>query len=100
MSEVNKMTVKEFHELGYVQELNRIFLHPLGLALEVIVDPDGTERFGDVWDCRDDPDGMIFGPDMIDVKKAERIHREADEKWDIRVRRFGWGTQPPHLHQK
>lgn len=26
--------VDEFREIGYLQELNRTFLHPLGLALE------------------------------------------------------------------
>ena len=28
------MPIKEFRERGYLQELNRRFLHPLGLALE------------------------------------------------------------------
>ena len=33
----NKIDVKEFREKGYLQELNRRFLHPLGLALEIII---------------------------------------------------------------
>lgn len=40
--------------------MNRGFLHPLGLALEVEieVDEDGTERLGGVWDYRKDPEGI------------------------------------------
>ena len=34
----DRMSVKEFRERGFLQELNRLFLHPLGLALEVIID--------------------------------------------------------------
>lgn len=40
------MGVKEFREEGYLQEANRQFFHPLGLALEIIVLPDGTELWG------------------------------------------------------
>lgn len=88
------MTVKEFREQGYVQELNRRFLHPLGLALEVVIEEDGTESFGGVWDYRDDPAGMMFGEGMIDAEKAIRIHQEGEEKYKVRDERFGWYTQP------
>lgn len=94
MSELKKMPVKEFRERGYLQELNRRFLHPLGLALEVVVDFDGNEHLGDVWDDRDDPEGTIFGPDIIDVDKAERIEGEWREKQDVRKERFGYTIQP------
>lgn len=33
--DVNRMSVHEFRAFGYLQEVNRKFLHPLGLALEV-----------------------------------------------------------------
>jgi len=64
------MTVKEFREQGYLQELNRRFLHPLGLALEVVLHDDGTETFGEVWDSRDDPEGFMFDPKMIDAGRG------------------------------
>ena len=35
--EVNRISIKKFREEGYLQELNRRFLHILGLALEVII---------------------------------------------------------------
>lgn len=91
-----KMSVKEFREAGYLQELNRQFLHPLGLALEVIVEEDGTERFGEVWDSRDDPEGYIYAHlSDIDYKKTERIRTERLMHESPRYAKFGWVIQPP-----
>lgn len=64
VNKVNYIDIKEFRELGYLQEVNRLFLHPLGLALEVVVDSETGEcKLGGVWDYRDDPDGIVFGND-------------------------------------
>ncbi len=60
-SELKKISIKEFRELGLLHELNREYLHPLGLALEVVVEDDGSERLGGIWDCRDDPEGVLYG---------------------------------------
>lgn len=92
--EVKKMTAAEFRRQGYLQELNRRFLHPLGLTLQVIRDEDGTERFDDVWDNRDDPQGLLFETGVINSEQAERIHREGEEKYEVRHQKFGWYTQP------
>lgn len=73
MSDVKRINIKEFREVGYLQELNRRFLHPLGLALEVVVDDDGSERLGGIWDYRDDPEGIVYGEGMIESAKVERI---------------------------
>lgn len=35
MSEIKRIDIGEFRELGYLQEANRQFFHPHGLALEV-----------------------------------------------------------------
>lgn len=51
-----RMNVKDFRDQGYLQEVNRLFLHPLGLALEVIVSDQG-EIFGGVWDYQYDSEG-------------------------------------------
>lgn len=91
---IRKMDVREFRELGYLQELNRRFLHPLGLALEVVQNDDGTEELGDVWDCREDPEGLMFAPGTIDFDKARRIHEEGEIKYRVRHERYGWYTQP------
>lgn len=36
-ADIKHMPIGEFRSEGYLQELNRLFLHPLGLALEVTV---------------------------------------------------------------
>lgn len=43
---INKMNIKEFREKGYLQEVNRQFLHPLGLALEIEINDEGEEQLG------------------------------------------------------
>jgi len=54
------LSVKEFRQLGLLQEINRRFLHPRGLAMSFELNDDGTESFGVIWDCRDDPEGIIY----------------------------------------
>lgn len=95
-----KLSVKEFREHGYLQELNRKFLHPLGLALEVVLEKDGSERFGEVWDSRDDPEGMFYGPDMIDPEKARVIAQEAEFKAATRWEELGYVIQPVEEKEK
>lgn len=94
VSEQKKMSVKEFREQGYLQELNRQFLHPLGLALEVALHEDGTESFGEVWDARDDAEGMIYGPGMIDAEKAAEIARQLLHRSSARFEKLGYVIQP------
>lgn len=91
------ITVKEFRELGFIQELNRRFLHPLGLALEVRIDEHGKESIERVWDNRDDPEGMIFGDGMIDPQKAEYIYAEEDKREAQRKLALGYIVQPVPL---
>ena len=75
--EIKLIDVKEFRELVYLQELNRQFLHPLGLALEVVIDGDtGNESVGGVWDYREDPEGISYGIGQSDL---ERVQRFADK---------------------
>ena len=93
------MTLKEFYDLGLVQELNRLFLHPMGLALAVKIDEEkGTVEFDSIWDYRDDPEGMVFSEDTINTDgarlKEETIKGMLDGKWDLRFKNFGWQIQP------
>lgn len=92
--DVKRMDVKDFRELGYLQELNRQFLHPMGLALEVVVEEDGTERLGGVWDYREDAEGIHYGDDMISDAKAERVIREARDRLNARFEALGYWIQP------
>lgn len=36
MTEVKRIPIKEFRALGFLQEVNRQFFHPHGLALEIV----------------------------------------------------------------
>lgn len=79
---VKRMDIKEFREMGLLAEVNRTFFHPLGLALEVIVEEDGTERLGGIWDYRDDPEGILFGDPFPaeQVAKAQAFIRQKHEQ--------------------
>lgn len=88
------MAIKEFRERGLLQELNRQFLHPLGLALEVWLLPNGEEMFGQVWDSRDDPEGIVFGPDTMEVAKAKLILEEQIRRSAHRENALGYNIQP------
>jgi hypothetical protein len=99
MSDAPKtMTPKQFRAEGYLRELNRCFLHPLGLALEVVVDDDGTERFGEVQDQRDDYLGIWFDSKQLQTPEAEaqraHIGRLLYGKRMARMLRFGSHVQP------
>jgi len=67
------MSIKEFRDFGYLQEVNRQFFHPLGLALFVAVDTEsGEAHLGGILQI-EDPEGMIFAEGEIDLDKAERV---------------------------
>lgn len=96
MSEVKRIDIREFREVGYLQEINRRFLHPLGLALEVVIEEDGTERLGGVWDYRDDPEGIYYDGDYAkDLgAKASRVKTLEDGRSTARVSALGYFVQP------
>lgn len=93
MSTVKRIDIREFREFGFLQELNRQFLHPLGLALEVQKNDDGSEQLGGVLDYRDDPEGMIFG-DEFDQEKISRVGKLLAEKSITRRAKLGYVVQP------
>ena len=99
MSEsIKRMDIKEFREKGYLQEVNRRFFHPLGLALEVVVEEDGTERLGGIWDYRDDEEGIIYDESVLSKDKAKRkaafIENEFLKRKQIREKKLGYFIQP------
>ena len=69
------MDIKEFVEFGFLQEANRLFFHPLGLALEVKIDDDGSYQLSGIWDYRNDPEGIAFG-EVDEVRRQERINKK------------------------
>ena len=92
---VRYMDLQEFVDVGFLQEANRQFFHPLGLALEVSCsDPDGRYDTLRVWDCRDDPEGVVFGDGMLDLDKRRRVTLEDARHVEARIRMFGSPIQP------
>lgn len=123
MTDVKRIDIKEFRAIGFLQEVNRQFFHPLGLALEVVTEKcsnckgegehrshpgvgpqtvgqeavgktyvcpvcggDGlTERLGGVWDYRDDPEGMVYGDDMMEETKRLAVKEERDSHIGARL---------------
>lgn len=73
---IKRIEIKEFREKGYLQELNRRFLHPLGLALEIIVNDDGTEKLGGVWDYREDKEGIYYNISNADLERKTRFNEK------------------------
>lgn len=90
---IKRIPIKEFRDLGYLQEVNRLFLHPHGLALEVVVNEDGTESLGGVWDSRDDPEGIYFEP-APDGEKIDQLHSVWQKRADARLGALGYVIQP------
>lgn len=90
--DIKRMDIKEFREVGFLQEANREFFHPLGLALEIEEHADGTMTLGGVWDYRDDPEGMVYAPGVLDPAKVEAVDQERRSHEDARCRLFGSGT--------
>lgn len=101
MTKVVRMDIKEFRNLGYLQEINRQFLHPLGLALEIAIEEDGTEHLSSIWDFRTDEEGMRYGLDG-NHRERIRIFREraayvAERQAELARKRtamFGYVVEP------
>ena len=77
-----------FRNEGYLQEANRLFFHPLGLALEVNTET-GVIK---VWDYRDDPEGIRF--EELDRRKSDRVRFLAEERAEARREALGYWVQP------
>jgi hypothetical protein len=100
VTDVKWLDIKEFRDEGLLQELNRLFLHPIGLALAVDVAEDGTETLHGIQDWRDDPEGVIYGDDQINPDKARNVRRLQREWQPRRIRELGYFIQPSDPVQK
>ncbi len=94
---IKRIDIAEFRREGYLQEANRQFFHPLGLALEIIVDEEGGETLGGVWDFRDDSEGLMFaGADMGEefLDRVANVEELRLEKRGSRIKLMGERVQP------
>lgn len=92
-----ELNLTKFRDEGYLQEINRRFLHPLGLALALAIADDTKEPTGvvKVWDGRDDPEGFVFtswAPG--DQERGQRIEDELQAALRLREDHLGFGVQP------
>lgn len=89
------MDLQEFVDDGYLLEVNRVLLHPLGLALVLDRDDDGTLSIAGIGDARDDPEGVTFTWDPGDVEKVRNVEQLWDARVQARVRAIGTMVQDP-----
>jgi len=88
------LKLREFVDLGLLQEVNRLFFHPMGLALEVTNFNDGDKvLLSGIQDNRHDPEGMMFAKPPSRVK-AEWVEQLRDTKLSARLEALGWVIQP------
>lgn len=101
MNDIKRIDIKEFREKGYLQEINRKFLHPLGLALEISIDEETMdEKLGGIWDYRNDPEGIIYdlkNSDEERIKKFKKnqefINNEFKTKKQTRIDALGYNIE-------
>ena len=86
------MSIEAFRQFGFLQEANRLFFHPRGLVLEAVVNEDGTETLGGVWDYRDDAEGIVFA-DAPDGVKADMVEAERSMHDSARIVLLGQAIQ-------
>jgi hypothetical protein len=90
MDNVKKMDIKEFREMGLLAEVNRTFFHPLGLALEIVIKEDGTEKLGGIWDYRNDPEGILYAKAAFPTDKIKAAQKFIKEKHEQRLKTLGF----------
>lgn len=90
------MDLREFRDGGYLSEVNRRILHPLGLALAVNFDDDGKATGMFVYDDRADPEGWRFGESIMEevIAKAQLFQTEWEARRPVRFERLGYMVQP------
>ena len=99
MSEL--LTAKELIDQGYLQEANRRFFHPLGLALHVKSAISGTDMICKVTDDREDPEGVYYNYDKLIApdkeimrERYENVEKEIKAKKPIRKSLLGFIMEP------
>lgn len=83
----------DFQSEGYLQEVNRRLLHPLGFALQVVKRDDGTTTYAGVWDSRDDLEGIHFAGEAA-LLYAEKVDAELDLRAPHRFAALGYVVEP------
>lgn len=100
-TEKDAISIHKLYHLGYIQEVNRRFFHPLGLHFNVKKDlshPTEELMFGGIIDVREDPEGIIFTEEEINSSKFKVnkvfIDKEFENASKQREKAFGFTIQP------
>lgn len=92
------MNIREFRDLGLLQEINRKFFHPMGLALAITIDEYDNYTLTGIIDNREDPEGFIFDSKLLEDKdsidKMETVEQMYYSKLKTRVEKLGFFIQP------
>lgn len=99
--EIKRMSIEEFVEKGFLQEANRQFFHPLGLAIEIYIDENNTYKLNGIWDYRHEPEGILFdfknsSEERINkaLGKKELVNAELEKHKEHRIKLFGDLVEP------
>ena len=93
---MKELDAKEFRDLGLLQEVNRRFFHPLGLAMFVNIDEEtGKDTIGGIYDERHDPEGFFYGD--IDIEKVKSVKAIEDSRREARIQKLGYWVEPVEL---
>lgn len=95
--DIKYMNIEEFLDEGYLQEVNRRFFHPLGLALEVDYNIDGKAFLSGIWDCRDDKEGIVYSEsiEILEVfkERIKKFDKQFEKRLKDRKEILGFGIQ-------
>jgi hypothetical protein len=92
---VKTLDLEVLRDDGYLQEVNRLFFHPLGLALAVALPTKAGEPPPSlsVLDAREDLEGFHFIENDLNVKFL-RLHNISRLRRVARVNKLGYWVQP------
>lgn len=86
------LSTKNLIELGLLQEVNRLFFHPRGLAMAVRMNEDGSNSEIIMLDYRNEPGGVTF--DAINLEKFQASQQLLTERLEQRQAELGYIYQP------
>ncbi len=95
LAQKNAEAADFLHTSGLLFEMNRVVLHPLGLALAIWENDDGAiAGFAGLADNSDDPEGMIFSDETLRSGLERLRSYGVREVRAERERRIGFVVQP------
>lgn len=92
-----KVSVRELMDEGYIQEMNRVFLHPLGLSMGISSDESGEPVIEGIFDYRGQEKPVAFHKSVVNsdgfIAKKNKIAWRMDMSLMKREECLGFGIQ-------